>query len=513
MKKNIQFYLGVIIIFISSCVSDEIASTGSVTGIIKDASTTQPLQGCLVTLSPSGKAVSTGSDGLYSFSDLSPETYSIEIQKTGYAAEKKETTITAGNVNKVDVFLIKETEGLSVTPEVLNFGELETSKEFYISNKTTSSSISYTIKANADWIYLSSTEGVVSSNTSKIKVVIERESLSIGEYEKGLSITSPVGEVIVPVIVKQVEKTTPKIGIGDFDNITESSFSVKGIIHSTGGLKITSHGHCWSENELPTIEGSSKTNFGDTEEIGDFTSQITQLITGKTYYVRAYAVNSKGVSYSEQISITMPYISIPMLNTKAATGITSEKAFLNGEVLNNGGSNITEYGFYYGITENPTTKNIIEGNIADFKIVVENLIPGQTYYYKAYAINAKGIGYGEILTFKTRQEGSSTETSPPTKPIISNISGNSATAISSISLSSNDIIIEAGMECSKDYYFRNSKGYKKFPGTVQEDGTLTVRLTDLYQDFMYDGSFVRAYIITEEKGELISKETYFSFKW
>lgn len=427
MKSKIQFYLGIIIIVLSSCVSDEIASTGSIAGIVKDGSTAQPLQGCLITLSPSGKTISTGSDGLYSFNDLSPDQYSLEVRKEGYKSEKKETTIAAGSANKVDIFLSKEKEGLSITPEVLNFGDLETSKELFISNLTGTGSISYTIKANADWISLSSEEGTVSSTANKIKVVVDRSKLSIGDYEKVLKITSPLGEDNIPVIVKQVEKSTAKIGMGDFSDITDTSFSIKGVIHGTGGLQITSHGHCWSESELPTIEESSRTNLGDTREIGDFVSQITQLTAGKTYYVRAYAINGKGISYSEQTYITIPLLTIPTVKTDPATNIKRSEATLNGVIIDKGGSDeIIECGFYYGTTTEPTIKLICENSSTTmFNHTLNSLSPETTYYYKAYAINEKDISYGEVVSFVTNSD----ETEPWDGSVASSFGGGTGSFI------------------------------------------------------------------------------------
>lgn len=610
--KNILrvFCLGFTILF-SSCVSDEVASTGEITGVVKDASTNQTLQGCLITLSPSGNTISTGSDGLYSFSSLLATTYSLEIIKEGYKAEKKEVSVTPGQISKVDIFLVQNRPSLSVTPETLDFGELSTTKEFYISNNSKIGSIKYSIRANADWISLSSSEGTVSTNTNKVTIIVDRSTLSTGNYEKKVVITSPENEIEIPVIVKQVEKSVAKISIGDFSDVTESSFSISGTMHSIGGVKVTSYGHCWSEHENPTIQ-DYKTNLGDTQEAGEFVSHINKLTAGKTYYVRAYAINSKGVSYSsEQRMITMPYINIPSVTTLSANDINKNNATLNGTITDTGGSDIIEYGFYYGTTDKTVNKQKVGNNTAtSFYWKLEGLSTDQTYYFKAYAINSKGENCGDVLSFRTLKEGGSSypepiistptvtnitpysatisvdiivsdenpslengieystsssfrdakrisgliedgkltiqitdlsedtqyyvrgyvktkytkeiigyrtpfftaklSRTPPTKPVITDIVGNSATATSIVNIDPYDTIIEAGMECSKDYYFSGT-GYKIFTGKVQEDGTLEVKVTDLYQDYMYKSAFVRAYVIYKSAGKLTSKESYFVF--
>lgn len=782
---------------LTSCVADEEATTGSLHGTIKDSENGNLLKGCLVVISPTGKSITTGDDGSFSFDNLAAGVFSIDVSKNDYEPAKKEVTIVAGQPNKADMQLTKqmpklsvnkinldfsdsETElpieirndgkstlkweistgtkwikinptsgtstkdiasvlisvdrtGLSkgdyngsinitsnggtatikvnmsikgavlkVTPSTLDFGEIETSKELFISNETEIGSITYSIQPSVNWIILSSNEGTVDTNTDKIKVLVNRDGLATNDYNEKLTINTKDGRKEISVIVKQIERTVAKVGIGSsFSDITETSFSIKGTILSTGGHEISSYGHCWSEHDTPTIENDNKNNFGNSTEIREFTSNISGLDAGKTYYVRAYAVNNKGTVYSEQRNITMPYIKKPIVKTqgatdigkdvatlngnitdnggdkiiecgfyygtsenteikkslgdnslsalklvltnlkesttyyykayatnskgtaygevmsfktlsenaltvetKSATDITTKSATLNGTVLDRGSSNITEYGFYYGTNENTTNKKKLENSMDELKLNLTELAEGTTYYYKAYATNSKGTSYGEVLNFTTLPNiefsnvsvsnitpttasvvysislagKTITETGveystqsnfnnavqsigsivhgtvsielsslsentqyyirpytilnssyktvgnrvsfgtkaylriPPTKPIISNISGNSATATSTVTIDPYDEIIEAGMECSKDYYWENSSGYKLFTGTVQSDGTLKVDVTNLHQDFSYNAAFIRAYVITKNVGKLTSPHKVHEFK-
>jgi len=61
---------------------------------------------------------------------------------------------------------------------------------------------------------------------------------------------------------------------------------------------VTDRGVCWSTNPTPTIT-DSKTNDG--AGAGSFMSSITGLIEGTHYYVRAYAMNSVGTSYGNEV--------------------------------------------------------------------------------------------------------------------------------------------------------------------------------------------------------------------
>lgn len=81
------------------------------------------------------------------------------------------------------------------------------------------------------------------------------------------------------------------------------------------GTAIMSRGVCWSTSQNPTVSLSTKTTDGS--GTGSFTSSITGLQSGTTYYVRAYATNSVGTAYGNQVSFTTT--SAPAVSTVTST--------------------------------------------------------------------------------------------------------------------------------------------------------------------------------------------------
>ncbi len=75
-----------------------------------------------------------------------------------------------------------------------------------------------------------------------------------------------------------------------------------GTILSDGGAAITAKGVCWGTSVNPTIALPTKTNDG--AGTSTFTSTIASLFNNTIYYVRAYATNSLGTSYGNQVSFT-----------------------------------------------------------------------------------------------------------------------------------------------------------------------------------------------------------------
>ena len=93
----------------------------------------------------------------------------------------------------------------------------------------------------------------------------------------------------------------PTVTTSAVSNITETSATCGGNVTSDGGATVTARGVCWSTSQNPTVSDSHTTDGSGT---GAFTSSLTGLFAGITYYVRAYATNSGGTAYGNEISFT-----------------------------------------------------------------------------------------------------------------------------------------------------------------------------------------------------------------
>ena len=103
-----HFLIFVILFSLLGCVKSEVATSGAIHGVVKDAETAQPLVGCSVMLMPTGATTVTGTDGSFHFEDIAPDTYSVEINCYGYYSNKKSIIVSAGESSMpVDVLLTR----------------------------------------------------------------------------------------------------------------------------------------------------------------------------------------------------------------------------------------------------------------------------------------------------------------------------------------------------------------------------------------------------------------------
>ena len=211
------------------------------------------------------------------------------------------------------------------------------------------------------------------------------------------------GDVISFTTLKDIVKPTVKTN--EVSSVVQDAAICGGEVVDDGGATVTARGVCWSTSPNPTTNGNH-TDDGTGE--GDFTSAITGLTAGTTYYVRAYATNEKGTSYGEEKSfMTSIYMDLPILTTKEIDDITETSATSGGEVVSDGGAPVIERGVCWSTSQNPTIDDnkTTDGNgTGTFTSNLTNLTAGTTYYVRAYATNVMGTAYGEQRSFATTSE-------------------------------------------------------------------------------------------------------------
>ncbi len=230
--------------------------------------------------------------------------------------------------------------------------------------------------------------------------------------------------------------SVPKLTTSEVDptSITKASAIGGGAVTWDGGVAVTARGIVWSTSPNPTTALATKTNHGGGSL--PFTSNLTGLTPSTTYYVRAYAVNSQGTGYGNEVAFTtLP--NAPVLSQVILSDMTASSVTGSASITSDGGVEISALGLVWNTTGNPTVDNNVvpAGNgSGDFQATLTGLTEGSVYYVRAYATNSGGTGYGPVLPFKvcapsmtvSHQEGlhGAPETKTVTYEVVSsNISG------------------------------------------------------------------------------------------
>jgi hypothetical protein len=119
--------------------------------------------------------------------------------------------------------------------------------------------------------------------------------------------------IIIPIILISCKKDSktdsnanlPVISTYAAGSVTTNTAVCGGSITSDGGTPVTARGVCWSAVTTPLITDNKTTDGSGT---GDFSSIVTSLFPGTTYYIRGYATNSSGTSYGLTLIFTTGYV-------------------------------------------------------------------------------------------------------------------------------------------------------------------------------------------------------------
>ncbi len=145
--------------------------------------------------------------------------------------------------------------------------------------------------------------GTVSANTT----TYDDNSISTGQtyiyrvysYNSAGNSASYTNEFSISI---PVPITLPTVTTSTVTSIMSTTANSGGNITSDGGASVSARGLVWSTSQNPTIALSTKTSDGTGS--GTFTSNISGLAANTTYYVKAYATNSVGTSYGNEITFT-----------------------------------------------------------------------------------------------------------------------------------------------------------------------------------------------------------------
>ncbi|MBR5029310.1 MAG: hypothetical protein IKX51_08825, partial [Bacteroidales bacterium] len=202
----------------------------------------------------------------------------------------------------------------------------------------------------------------------------------------------------------QVSFTTQQLPILTTDtvmNIIDTSATFSGTIVAFGDATATVRGFCWGNSPDPDITTDSfSVDVNCT--LGAFSQQVTTLVGGSIYYVRAYATSSLGTGYGQNVLFYT--LGTPVVVADSVSGITTTTATYYGHVAFHGGDSVTSRGFCWSTFPNPTTAdNVVTSGsgMGSFISNVAQLNPGTVYYVRAFATNMYGTGYSDNVVFST----------------------------------------------------------------------------------------------------------------
>jgi hypothetical protein len=302
-------------------------------------------------------------------------------------------------------------------------------------------------------------------------------SVRLVKDDNSISLTNPI--LAITTTATGVSSTTATSG-GNVTDEGATQVSARGLVYGT-------------------TTGSSTYSVTVGSGDGTFTTTLTGLTPGTTYYVRSFATNVQGTGYGAETSFTTQ--TTPTLSVTATPiSLTTTSAVGGGTISSTGGATITTSGLVWDASANPTialsTKTTDGTTTGTFTSSITGLIQGTTYHVRAYATNIVGTTYGPDITFTTI-----TTPTVSTTATVTSITGTTATGGGTISSDGGATVTSRGL------VWGTTSGATTFSVTSGAgSGTYTASLTGLSFATTY---YVRAFA-TNSVGTVYGTETNFT---
>lgn len=178
----------------------------------------------------------------------------------------------------------------NVSPSNFTVGALGSTIQFVIAGNA-----QWTIQSNREWATLSDMTG---EGGKTITVTLADNTT---EQARNAEITIMSSSKSISVSITQSAATKPEVSGLQVTNITRYEATVSFSFNSM--FPVTEYGVCYSTEENPAINGPRTTETGSVTQ-GSYSTKLTGLASGKTYYLRAYAKSAVGFSYSNNVVFT-----------------------------------------------------------------------------------------------------------------------------------------------------------------------------------------------------------------
>jgi hypothetical protein len=320
----------------------------------------------------------------------------VNWSKSGYIAT---ITSLAHGMSSGTTITISSSSNTTAVPNgnyVISVTNSDTFTITLLTSSTTTGTFSYNIIGN----------GYTNNGTGNSNFTSSITGLTTGTtYYVRAYVTELVGSTSTTYYGANVVFTTLGLTTIDPDVATPaktSTTATSGATSINGFTSISAVGVCWNTIGSPTISNNHTSDIliGNT-----FTSYLTSLIPGTTYYVKSYIISGGTLYYgNEQSFITNS--DVPSILTSSNIAIISNtEANVSATLLSfNGSSLTTGRGIEYSLYPNMSSATYVNDGattLGNYTISLTGLSSTTLYYFRARATNSVGNGYGEIYNFTT----------------------------------------------------------------------------------------------------------------
>lgn len=188
------------------------------------------------------------------------------------------------------------------------------------------------------------------------------------------------------------------------DSLDARMYKAMDIISSgeeDAGAKSAAYKSVLSSINFRTIQGLSRKFFSKFKKQNDIIPEEVAEIVLFTFLEQFVYGDLLQIAVMDAYAEKIGRVQLPTVITNFVANTSSSSVSLNGNVIEDGGGEITSRGMAWGTVYNPSMDNqvITAGTgTGEFSVDLTGLSEGQTYYARAFAQNSSGTAYGNCIS-------------------------------------------------------------------------------------------------------------------
>ena len=273
--------------------------------------------------------------------------------------------------------------------------------------------------------------------------------------------TIGVCAVVILSILTSCTKEFPRRMMVSTSPIDSVHAIARGHIIDIGEDGIREHGFVYDSNSVISAN-AQRVQLGSAGQTGIYEAMLTNLRPHTRYYVNSFLSNSSETTYGDPVSF-LTAMNLPEVKTESLADITDSTATCNGDVTQDGGSQVFARGVCWSTYTQPSllSDHTVNGTgTGKFAGSMIHLKKDSTYFVRAYASNNAGTTYGNELSFNAGQS----QTSPTvTTAEITSIAQTTA-------ISGGEVLSEGGSSVTVKGVCWSTNPYPTIADTKTNDG-------------------------------------------
>ncbi|MCC4213181.1 hypothetical protein [Leeuwenhoekiella parthenopeia] len=211
-----------------------------------------------------------------------------------------------------------------------------------------------------------------------------------------------------------VELNLATVKTNEVSDVDAYKATISARVEDDGGSTIKERGICYALAPNPDYSDNRATP-NSFKGSGEYEINLSDLEDNTTYFIRAFATNSKGIAYGNELSFKTLNADVPKFAISETKVSGVHDIWVETTLIETGDANIKEIGIVYGTTADLNVESnqvVVQEEVkAKYLSRMTKLEEKTTYYFKAYAITENNdVFYSEPESFETINSGDFTFT-------------------------------------------------------------------------------------------------------